>query len=244
MFEREFMKGLPIVINEHLTLHQHTLDEIEDAVGFMNYQMTVHSLLRYNYEFEFDMEDAGLKFNDYNNYDVFFMLMNSDEQNRRIFLTVFEFVFKTKFTIINVEGALRLSFLAECGAYMVLDMDMFVELRKVLTVMFFYSKPKRRIAKDKNARNLIQRDMKKRQNDACKYSIYSIMSSIVWSPNSSETYETIWNKTPYQIYEGFKTIEKINNFNYVLLGIHNGNIDSKKVEWNMINWIKEVQNVN
>jgi len=244
MFEREFMKGSPITINEHLTLYQHTLDEIEDSVGFMNYQMVVHSSLRFNYEFEFEMEDAGLKFNDFDNYDIFLMMMDSLDDGERIFIDVLNFMFNTTFKLAYNGKRKMFSYLSNCGAYVMLDEEAFVELRNILAIMFFYSRPKRRIAKDKNARMLIQRDIKRRQKDACKYSIYSIMSSIVWSPNSSETYETIWYKTPYQIYEGFKTIEKINNFNYVLLGVHNGNIDSKKVEWNKINWIKEVQNVN
>ena len=241
MYDRELMKGYPIGVTSDLYIHQHTLDEIEDKMGFDDYQMAVHTLLRYNYEFEFQFEESGVKFNDFNNYDIFFMLLFSDEDKSTTIIDTLSFMFQTKISVINIESNNRLTYISKCGAMKVVDMDLFVEIRKVLSRMFFYNKPKRRIAKDAGARRLIQRDIAMRQKDATKYSIYSLMSSIVWSPNSNETYDTIWKKTPYQIYEGYKTIEKINNYNFVLLGIHNGNIDQSKVKFDKINWIKEVQ---
>jgi len=241
MYEREFMKGCPIQIEDDLKLQQHSLDEIENVIGFLDYQMVAHSLLRYNYEFEFQFEENNLKFNDFNNYDIFFMLMFSDDQVIEKTIEVLSFMFDSEIGVMTMDSNKRLTYVGSGGDTKMIGMELFIEIRKVFSKMFFYSVPKRRIAKDAGARKLIQRDIAMRQKDATKYSIYSLMSSIVWSPNSNETYDTIWSKTPYQIYEGYKTIEKINNYNFVLLGIHNGNIDQSKVKFDKINWIKEVQ---
>jgi hypothetical protein len=67
------------------------------------------------------------------------------------------------------------------------------------------------------------------------------MSSLYWSQNYGDSRNNFLNLTPHQIYEGYFTIEKINNFHYTLNGVYSGTIKQENISFDKINWINKIK---
>lgn len=70
-----------------------------------------------------------------------------------------------------------------------------------------------------------------------KINLHSLISGLAWR----SSYNDVLNLTIYQLYDGFQRIEKINDYEYTLLGIYTGNIDGKKVKLPDINWANVIK---
>ncbi len=67
-----------------------------------------------------------------------------------------------------------------------------------------------------------------------KQNLHSIVSSVSWK--STRGLDEIMNLTIYQLYNGLRTLDNIDNYHYTLTGIYTGNIDSKGIKLPDIHW--------
>jgi hypothetical protein len=125
------------------------------------------------------------------------------------------------------------------GGY--LSSDNFHLFKRLLTKMFIIKKPKRRVAANDLAKEMIKRDMAMKANEGIDNDIYSIITSLLWSPNCKETQESIWKLTPYQIYSGYLTVEKLKNYDSMTSGIFAGTVDQNKINLNNIHWSSKLK---
>lgn len=243
----------PIKITEKLYFHQHTMKEIEESVGYENYEQIIFAATRETYEYKFQFEKAGIDFKDLTFISLFFefTLGNDlvDFMNTKITKTdrtiqILNFMFNADFKLaqfkINKKNERdTIGFYDEKTKDCIYS-DNFYMFKNIFTKMLFIKKPKERFAKNQQAKDLIIRDMELQNRDNIDRNIYSIISSLLWSPNCKETHESIWNLTPYQIYNGFLTVEKIKNFDNTMSGYYHGTINSKDFNIKDIHWTKKI----
>jgi hypothetical protein len=88
-------------------------------------------------------------------------------------------------------------------------------------------------------------ERKKRQKQKPKQketiNLRSIISGLAWK-SGSPNLQSILELTNYQLYDGFKRLEKIDNVYYTLLGIYTGNVDVKKINTSELNYAKIIEN--
>lgn len=214
-----------------LSIKQYSIKDInENGIGYKRYESIIWSLTRYTYEFKFDLEDIGVDHTKLDEYDIFLMLIR-----QRSITEVIEdlnYLFDDKFSI--EDGF----FVSKNGSK--INRDSIGEIKKTLSDIMFFKKPKERIPANESAKKLIKRQIKMQKNKKVEYDIYSIMYAVVLSPNSSETYETMLNRTPHQIYASYLNIKKQKDFDNTMSGIYSGVIKSADIDFNKINWINKI----
>ena len=249
------MRKKPIKITEGLFFHQYSMEQIEENVGYENYNKVVLSATREPYEFEYNLEDYGIDYKDMTYFHMFIMLTCNESKVKfeeveytetEMTMKVLNFIFNAEFEIrelVNKEEKYQINnivfFDNKTGSE--LSRANFHLLKNMLVKMFYIKKPKRRVAANEYAKELIKRDMAKKSEEGIDNDIYSIITSLLWSPNCKETDDSIWKLTPYQIYSGYLTVEKLNNYDHTLNGYFAGTISSKDINFNKIHWSAKIK---
>lgn len=69
----------------------------------------------------------------------------------------------------------------------------------------------------------------------------SMISGLAWKSNNVNIFD-VYNLTIYQLYDGLKRLNLIDDYQFTLSGIYAGTVDSKKINLNNINWMKTIEN--
>lgn len=246
------LSKIPIAITDKLYIYQHSMKEIEENIGYNHFEQIIFAATRETYEFKFQFENEGIDYKNLTYISLFFDLAFGEglidfkgielcKTDRTI--EVLNFLLNADFKIVqldidkkNIQDTYGL---LDLKTNDIIYADNFYLLRNVLSKMLFIKKPKERFAKSQQAKELILRDMELKNKNNVDSDIYSIISSLLWSPNCKETHESIWNLTPYQIYNGYFTVEKIKNFDNIMGGYYHGTISSKDLNFKNIHWAKK-----
>jgi hypothetical protein len=88
-------------------------------------------------------------------------------------------------------------------------------------------------------RYLINKARKQLRNKRDKYTpiLPSLISAMVNSEQFKYNYNTVWNLNIYQFMDAVRRIQKIKNAEQIIQGIYSGNIDSKKISKESLNWL-------
>lgn len=223
--------GKDIPLKNGLKIKQYSISDInENGIGYDRYEFIIWAMTRYSYEFKFDLEDSGIDYNKLKTYDIFLMLIKQHDSLE--ILEDIEFIFGESFS--PKDGYLT----SNSGA--VLNEESIEEIKEILCKSMFFKKPKERKPANKEAKDLIKKQIKKNRNKRVEYDIYSIMYALVLSPNCSETFESMLDRTPHQIYASYFSIQKQKDFDNTMSGIYSGVIKSKDIEYKKINWINKI----
>lgn len=230
-----YMTKYDIPLKSGLKIKQYSMDEIQKNIGYTEYENLISSLTREPYEFKFELEDINVDYKTLDSYDMF-LILNAGSKIEELIYKL-NFVFGCTFEGYKNNNGEKF-FKNELGY--TLDRESAKEIKKVLCEYMFFKKPRERKPANERAKNLIKKQIKQNRNKKVRYNIYSIMESLVWNKESSYIYENIITLTPRQIYAGYKSIEKIKNFDNTLNGIYSGVIQSKDVDMNSIDWINKI----
>jgi len=215
-----------------LKIKQYSIEDInENGIGYNRYENIIWSLTRYSYEFKFDLEDMGIDYKEVNTYDIFAMISQSRDMKEVI--EDLNFLFDDSFNIIN--GYLQ-------SVRGIINKDTIEEIKEIFERIMFFKKPKERKPANEDAKKMIKMQIKKNSKKKVAYDLYSIMYSIVLSPHSNETYESMLKRTPHQIYASYLNINQQKDFDNTMSGIYSGVISSKDIDFNKINWINKLNN--
>ena len=88
-------------------------------------------------------------------------------------------------------------------------------------------------------RYLINKARKQLRNKKEKYTpiLPSLISAMVNSEQFKYDYSTVWSLNIYQFMDAVRRIQKIKNAEQIIQGIYSGNIDSKKISKESLNWL-------
>lgn len=230
-----FISKEPIQLECGLVIPQYSISEIENSeIGYKRYEDTIWTLTRYPYEFKFDLEDVGVDYNTLDAYDIFIILNQHREYERLI--EELNFIFDDNFTP-RIESNNNIIFVGNKGN---VSKENINEIKSVLSKIFFMGIPKERKPANEQAKELIKKQIKLNSKKKVNFDLYSIIESLIWNKNSSETYDTILNRSIHQIYAGYRTIEKINNFNNTMNGYYAGVISKENINFEAIHWINKI----
>ncbi len=95
---------------------------------------------------------------------------------------------------------------------------------------------------NERARRFIERMKKRKAKKPIPkktISLHSMMSGIAWKENGISILD-IGKLTIYQLYDAYKRIENIDNYNTHLSGLSFGTVDGKKLNMSEINWARVI----
>lgn len=222
--------GKSITTKSGLVLRQPTIKELnESTFTYSRYEEIMWMLSRYQYEFKFDLEDAGIDHNQLDLYDLFVML--NGESTVEYVVESLNFVFENK---VYYENGLIFFDNVQ------LTSTTIEELREVIMKIFFFEKPKERNPHNEEAKKMIKRQIKMQKNKKVKFDLYSIMFALISSKHCPISHDEMVNKTVHQIYAYYHYIGREKTFDNTFAGIYAGVIKSEDVDFNSINWINKI----
>lgn len=93
------------------------------------------------------------------------------------------------------------------------------------------------------ARAIIEKIKENKKNAQKKkelVTLSSMISGISWKSNNINTFN-VWDLTIYKLYDGLNRLELIDNYQFTLTGVYSGTVDSKKINFKQINWMKTLK---
>ncbi len=229
------LAGMPINIEGVGKIFSPTLREIIE-VGESIYNQYLSAFLFDKNNIETDIKE------DISNFEMMFAYAYHHEDFRKILLESIEFFFKDK-AHLNHDGR-DVFLLFKDGK---IEKSVFEDVQNILKVANWLSKTQEENeqynpADEETAR--VIREMLERRRKKAKpkptVSLYSIISAMSWkSPDIN--INKILDLTIFQLYDGFRRLEKIDSIHYTLNGIYSGNVDAKKINMSDLNWAKIIE---
>lgn len=115
--------------------------------------------------------------------------------------------------------------------------EVFHDMQEVLKIANFIEDKEEEVieAGNERAKKFMEQLKKKKAKNPPKQklNLHSLISALSWK---SQGLDYVLGLTIYQLYDGYKRLENIDNYHYTLTGIYTGNIDSKGIKLPDINW--------
>lgn len=233
------LAGMPIEIVGTGTIHPPKLKDII-AIGESRYNHLLSALL-------FDKRNIeGLAdYEQHNNLQVLFAICYHDQIFRETLMKAFEYIFQEKAQL-GYDDSEVFFYFGDIAENRKIDSDKLEFIQHVVRKMSFIASSKGQDydpanSKAKQMIDMILRNKKKRPQIKETMNFHSIISGMAWKSKDMNILN-IFDLTVYQLYQGFRVIENIDNHHFTLTGIYTGNIDSKNINLAKLHWAKILEN--
>ena len=237
--ELKLLKGDDFVIADKIRIHHPKLSEIA-AIGEREYYSAVSTICATPSDYKAVLYDHfKIDWYEVDEYEFFLMLWGSlSTDDIRLLLPNIEC---EKFEIVQKKDT------QEIGLYN-LEADIFID-KRIYEEMVDYIRKIHNMSKrvdnpgnESTKKYLLKKARKEAKNPNKEY--HSVLAPLVSSMvNCSEfkyDHETVWNLNIYQFMDSVKRIQKIKDVNNVMFGIYSGNVDSKKISKDTLNWLGDI----
>lgn len=233
-------RGKDYVINDKISIHHPTLNEIADY-GEQEYYGLVSRLTCVPSDYKVQLFDMGVDYEEISEFDMFALMCNGLEVDETYIL----------FGDLNFAG-LKLMQHNNTGEMMLYNYEQdFVIDRCVYEIIVEYlrkihgfekniemagNKYTKQILIDE-ARNLQEQN----KNKPYKSMLIPLISALTNTADFKYSHSTVWDLPIYVFMDSVKRIQKIKNYNYLMQGAYSGNVDTKKISKDELNWLGELK---
>jgi len=225
--------GMPIHIEKAGDLFIPSLKEII-RMGESNYNQYLSVLLINKDNMDGLVEGVNLT-----NFDIVTYLSYHDLNFRETILTALTYLFKNNVCFEFSDTAAYFNL----GNANRIDATNFDQMQWVISKANYVSNEKEYRPANSKAKEMIDRIKKTRESRPKPkefMNLHSIISGLAWkSKNLNIT--NIMDITIYQLYNGFYTIENIDNYHHTLTGLYAGTVDGKNINPKAIHWAKIIE---
>lgn len=238
--ELKLLAGSPIEIHGVGTIYPPTIRDIVN-IGESQYNKLLSTLL-------FDKENIE-NLHDHielNNFQILFSYCYHQEDFKEITLKAIEFFFREKAQLGFNDSNVFFYFGHEKENRKI-DSSNLDQIQFVLKKMSFIKtnkEPEYNPANSK-AKQMIELIMKNKKNKPLTKEImnlHSVTSGMAWKSKNINIFN-VFDLTVYQLYQGFRVTENIDNYHYTLTGVYSGNVSSKEINFTQIHWAKILDNL-
>ncbi|MCR8641544.1 hypothetical protein NV379_02640 [Paenibacillus sp. N1-5-1-14] len=208
-------------------------------LGETNYNQFLSTLL-----FDKDNIDLASEAAEYNNLQILCSYCYHHEDFRTITLQAIEFFFKEKAHLGYDESNVFFYFGSELENRKI-DNEKLDLIQFVLKKMNFFKTSKEpeynpANSKAKQMIDLIMKNKKNKPKPKETMNLHSIISGMAWKSNNVNIIN-VFDLTIYQLYQGFRVMENIDNYEHTLTGIYSGNVNSKEINFSQLHWAKIIE---
>lgn len=233
-------QGRPYFINDKVQIKLPTLKEIEEY-GEKNYWNLIYNICSTSYDHRFMLDDAGVDYEDVNDFSIFCMIMPTFDVSETNILFGSDIDFQN-FQEYRFNGEPVL-YDNKCDIVISdIGYELIVEfLRNVHGIKRNY-----KIAGNKAARHYHMIEERKKLESELSSTKYSstlepLISALVNCADFKYDYSSVWNLTIYQLLDAVRRISNTDSVQHTMMGIYTGNIDPKKIPQKQLNWLGELQ---
>ncbi|RAV12176.1 hypothetical protein [Paenibacillus contaminans] len=235
----QLLAGMPIELEGIGYLHIPTLKEII-SIGESRYSRFLSAMLLDKHNIE-GMSDSKLT-----NFEMMYSYCYHNDEFRTILFDAFGFFFKQK-TQMGHSGPHVFFYLGDESEKRVIDQSAMERIRDILRRANFIKAQKAAgeyapaNSKAQQMIDLIKRNRRNRPQAQETMNLHSMISGLAWKSSALNLF-TIFDLTVYQLYQGFRAVENIDNYNHTLTGIYAGTVDGKEINFAQIHWAKIINN--
>jgi len=260
-YNRYLRKENKYVCSNGLVIKNMTIRNAIDVIGEKNYFKFINLFLTTPYTMKVSLWDAGIDYVDMTNYQLFVSLWNGEEEIYRkkkeakekgkmgeceykdymTYNELFEYFFESDIPEISYSFENEVLILIDPKSNKTLvDKLIYSEIVEYIRAIHFIDYKEEFNPSGKRTRRMIieeeKRDMEMDKNKEAEYPFMNFLSSLIWVGSGGYTWETVYDLTVYQMYDGVKRIQKSKNTDYLFHGIYANGVDVKKISQGELQW--------
>lgn len=238
-------RGKDVVINEYITIHQPSLDEITDY-GEKEYYNMVYTLCSVGADLKWQLDDMGVDYTQVSDFELFYSILASGftkDKTSILFGDVIDFSqMEIRFNT-NLQENVLIQFF-ENGDYLQIDKFVYTSIVNVIRKMHRIKRNDEMPANEVTRKILIEdaRDEYEENKDKPRKPILlNLISSMVNSEGFKRDDVTVFNMKIFAFMDSVARIGKIKNAELLLQSGYSGfGIDLKKLNKEETNWLGEL----
>lgn len=229
--------GDPYVINDNITIFQPTIGEIM-KYGEKKYYSMVHTLTAIPSDMKSQLDDMGLDYEQVEDFQLFMMLVPTlSQESTSILFGDIDFSKLRPFR--NPQNDLIV--LADRETGLVIDMLLYEQIVNYLRKVHGLKKKVEHAANKRTKMILIEEDRRNielNKNKPYKSFLTPMVSAVKVRMGYTKDY--VRNMGIVEFMDDVQRLQIINNADALLHGMYSGMIDTKKINKNEINWMREL----
>ena len=238
-------RGKDIVINEYITIHQPSIDEITDY-GEKEYYNMVYTLCSVGADLKWQLDDMGVDYTKVSDFELFYSILArgfTKDRTSILFGDVIDFSqMEIRFNT-NLQENVLVQFF-DNGDYLQIDKFVYISIVSVLRKIHRIKRNDEVPANETTRQILIEdaRDeYEENKNKPSKPFLLNLVSSMVNSDGFKRDDTTVFDMKIYAFMDSVARIGKIKNAELLLQGGYSGfGIDLKKLNKEETNWLGEL----
>lgn len=233
--ELQVYRGKDYAVNDFIIIRHPTLDEIAEY-GEREYLSLVSSLTATPSDLMYQLYLDGIDFTQETDFSVFCRMYRMfDKESTQILFGELD-IASMELCVNNLNDEVVL---ANPDRRIVIDQNVHRIMTDYLRKIHGFVKNERRPGNESTKRIMIEdaeEEYKKQKRKGFSSVLQPLMSSLVGSDLTSETYESLWRMKINVFMDTVSRTQKILNHHYLMQGIYSGNVDFKKVNKKELVW--------
>lgn len=235
--ELQLFRGKDYIINNSITIHHPTLDEICNYGEERYYQM-ISCLCSTPSDYKVMLLDNfGVDYEQISEFQ-FFILMRQVFSQFDTSILFNNLDFKSFEVVQNNQN--NEIILYETAKNIAIDNTIYKLITSYLREIHGFEK-KVDVAGNEHTKEYIiqkeRRQLSRMKNKKYKSILIPLISAMINCSEFKYNYETVWGLPIYVFMDSVKRIQKIKNYNYIMQGVYSGTIDSKNLSEDSLNWM-------
>lgn len=239
--ELQLFRGRDYKLNEYITLHQPTLNEICDY-GEEKYFNMVSTLIATPSDYKVQLLDnLNMDYEQISEFDFFIMMSrNLSEKETGILIKGIDL---TKFEPAFNEQTQK-TVLYDIELDVVIDEVLYIQIVDYIRKIHNFTKKTDKAGNEHTKKYLLEkerRQLKRRKNQKFKSMLVPLVSAMTNCEQFKYNHDTVWDLHIYTFNDCVQRIQKIKNYNQVMQGYYTGNIDISKISQSELNWLGSLE---
>lgn len=235
--ELQLFRGHDYVINEFITIHHPTLNEICDY-GEKKYYSMVSNLCATPSDYKvFLFDNYGIYYEDISEFEFFCTLSRGflvDETS----ILFGDLDFSCFDLAKNTQNGQMV--LYDSIHNIIIDEALYKIITDYLRHIHNFEKRNDIAGNDHTKKYLIEkerRQQKRKKNEKYRSMLVPLVSAMVNCEQFKYDHNTVWNLPIYVFMDSVKRIQKLKNYNQLMQGVYAGTIDSKTLSQDSFDWM-------
>jgi len=236
--ELRLLAGMPIQLGDNVLIHSPKVRDVAE-IGESTYNRYLSALLFNKRNIEGEIP-AHL-----HDFDVLIEVIQHNEMFRMMFFSALKFVCQAEPQICTDQEGQSVAFYFATKDDWTLNKKSFHHFQECIRISNHMKKSDEDeyVAYNEQAAELmkfLEEERKNKPKPKETVNLHSIISGLAWKAQGLNILN-LFDLTMYQLYDGFKRLERIDNYFFTLSGIYSGNVDGKKINFHNIHWTQIIE---
>ena len=240
--QSQMLRGDDFKLNDKLIIKNRTIGEITDF-GNDKYFNAISVFIQRPFDLCVSLDNADIDYQKLSDFQMCIYLMQNKESQENLKFLYGDLNFQTV-----IEDETNYIVLLDPINGVIIDEVKYTYISNYLkTINCIELKPIRIFPYESDRKEFIDHERGKLKRELEKQlrnkkpieedSMSKLITALAWGNSSGINIFNIWDLNTFQFYSGLKTVDKQKYVSYLMQGIYSGNVDSKNINKDDLNWM-------